>query len=376
MAQENVPDLSKFGVPDKVIGVINSINSPKETAEDETKTDGTAGKLPTSFLGVMSKLNLSELNAVLNVAKEEAGGLVMDARMRSEAEAELGEEGVAGSWQTAADMIRHLDLAELSQKHPEEAKTVAVKVLSVLGMFFGPANLASKIVSAVPPEALAKAQGAGLSVTPSHMASLIAQHQAKKEAERQAGYLEDGAPKEEKRKMILVCGDELLCSYLQKRLSELEPPVRLLRWSEDKWAWRCAKDTLPCPALVVDGGKTAKNGSRLMEVGYETFGVRFGIFGKTAFLEADPKKLQNKADYAEFLSLLAEKNVPAGILRDARMKMNVKTGLKLAFATPLIAKDAVESKKELVRQQLFFGAAWFCEHDLASMLEAEEKEES
>ena len=279
------------------------------------------------------------------------------------------------SWQTAADVVRHFDSSELVKKHPQAAKNTLITVLSM----FPPTLVVAGLCATVPEETLSNILGFSLQATPDHLINMLVTHQANVVAARNAAFAQGDRIEEGKRNLAFVTKDELLYQQL-KKLVEAEDDedevvigtkdgtVRLVRWEEDKWVYRSKTDTVDSKVIVIGDCKGADSGVKLMNVKYDQFGVRYGWIGNCAYVHADLRRIRAKGVYDAFLEELRRMPAPEVIKEDKKLRLNWKTGLKAALATPILAKDLYDDSYAVRRQMYFFGIIHFYYHHLEDFL--------
>lgn len=337
-------------------GVINEISEiPDMGVRDEL----------TSFVKDMKTESVQHVyNAIIN----EAGDLLLDIKNREGLRDSLGvDTRVADSWKTAADVIKHFDSVHIVQKYPQQAKSVLCTVLTAIPV----TSIAGVLLNAVPAETLSKVMGASLTLTPEHLAHMIADHQANVARERTVLYMSDPPPEEGITDLVVVTKDDLLFDQFKKLVQSEDDEsdeiivgvkdgtCRILRWDERKWLYRSRTETLNEKCLVLGDVKGTENGIKLMDVKFEDYGVRYGWLGSCAYVAADRSRLRSKGMYEVFLKDLSELPVPDSIKKTKNFRFNVKTGLKIALATPLIAKDIYDDNVAVTRQMYFYGVMRF-----------------
>lgn len=347
----------------------------------KTKNSIANQKKGDSLVSFVDKMNPEGAHAILNIFEKEAEELKLDFARKEFLKEELHLKDVdMNSWQTAADVIRHFDTSDLWLKHPEDMKAALVDVLSYIP--FPPTVIAGKICSMVPDDVLSKIVGYSLKATPEHLVNMIVSHRANAVATRNAAFAEGDRIVEGKRNLAFVTKDELLYQQLKKFVESdddedeeivigtKDGTVRLIRWEEQKWLYRTKTDTIDTKVLVTDDMKGADSGAKVMDVMFDQYGVRYGWMGNTAYIQADMKKIRAKGVYDAFLKELREMPAPEIIKEDKKLRLNWKTGLKTALATPLMAKDLYDDTVAVKRQMYFFGVIHFYYHGLEEFLES------
>ena len=322
---------------------------------------------------IIGRMKPEGIQTIFGVIAEEAEEFRLDSEKRKTLAREYGMSGTdVSSWQTAADIVKHFDSAELVKKHPQAAKNALIGILSI----FPPTRLAAALTLAIPDDVLSNILGISLKATPDHLVNLLVQHQAQKTAERTAEYdrrelLEDG-----KRVLALVTKDDLLFALAKKLTDarnkeyagEAEDALRLVRWEEGKFEHRYRTDTIGEKVLLVGGTKSAGNAVKVMDVRFEKYGVKYGWIGSCAFLHADLRKIRAKGVYEAFLEELSDLSVPEEIKADRKLRLDLKTGLTGVLVPPLIAKNLYDDTYAVRRQMYFYGIVRFFSGDLESFL--------
>lgn len=330
-----------------------------------------------SLTKMVENMNEEGMQTLFDVFSREAQEFKLDLERRRFLREELQLKDVdLNKWQNAADIIKHLDTSELVLKNPQAAKNTLVSVLSA----FPPTMIVGALCSAIPDETLSGILGFSLKASPDHLVNMLVSHRANVIAARNAAFAEGDRREEGKRNLVFVTKDELLYQQL-KKLVELKDDedetivigtkdgtVRLVRWEEDKWVYRTKTDTVDTKVIVIGDCKGASEGAALMSVAFDQYGVRYGWIGNCAYVHADLRKIRAKGVYDAFLEELKAMPAPEVIKEDKKLRLNWKTGLKAAFATPVLAKDLYNDNYAVKRQMYFFGIIHFYYHHLEAFL--------
>lgn len=330
-----------------------------------------------SLTKMVENMNEEGMQTLFDVFSREAQEFKLDLERRRFLREELQLKDVdLNKWQNAADIIKHLDTSELVLKNPQAAKNTLVSVLSA----FPPTMIVGALCSAIPDETLSGILGFSLKASPDHLVNMLVSHRANVVAARNAAFAEGDRREEGKRNLVFVTKDELLYQQL-KKLVELKDDedetivigtkdgtVRLVRWEEDKWVYRTKTDTVDTKVIVIGDCKGASEGAALMSVAFDQYGVRYGWIGNCAYVHADLRKIRAKGVYDAFLEELKAMPAPEVIKEDKKLRLNWKTGLKAAFATPVLAKDLYDDNYAVKRQMYFFGIIHFYYHHLEAFL--------
>lgn len=262
------------------------------------------------------------------------------------------EHDTVESWRSVSDLVKHFDSAELVKKYPQQARLIMTTVL----MLIPQTSIVSIAGTVLPDDAFAKIQETLHKLTPDHIASVLIEKRVKTLETRQAQYSEPDSVAEGRVGIAVVTGDSLLYETAAKLLHECAPEFQPLRWDEKKYDHRRNAGELGVKALVL-GCKATDRGVQLMDVLFDSYGVKCGVLDETAFVVCDLRRIRAKGLYDEFLKELAALPLPESVKDDKKLRLNWKTGLKAALATPLIAKDIYDDSAEVKRQMLFYGAA-------------------
>ena len=344
----------------------------------DTKTGktGRTAILSDSLTRLVDKMQPEGVQTILGVFAKETQEFKLDLERKKFLKEELHlKDADLNSWQTAADVVRHFDSSELVKKHPQAAKNTLITVLSM----FPPTLVVAGLCATVPEETLSNILGFSLQATPDHLINMLVTHQANVVAARNAAFAQGDRIEEGKRNLAFVTKDELLYQQL-KKLVEAEDDedevvigtkdgtVRLVRWEEEKWVYRSKTDTVDSKVIVIGDCKGADSGVKLMNVKYDQYGVRYGWIGNCAYVHADLRKIRAKGVYDAFLEELRTMPAPEVIKEDKKLRLNWKTGLKAALATPILAKDLYDDSYAVKRQMYFFGVIHFYYHLLEEFL--------
>ncbi len=331
-----------------------------------------------SLTRLVDKMPADGVQTILGVFAKETQEFKLDLERKKFLKEELHLKDVdLNSWQTAADVIRHFDASELAVKHPQAAKNTLIMVLSM----FPPTLIVAGLCAGVPEETLSNILGFSLKATPDHLINMLVTHQANVVAARNAAFAEADRIEDGKRNLAFVTKDELLFQQLKKLvetdddeaevvIGTKDGTVRLVRWEEQKWLYRSRTDTVDTKVLVIGDCKGADSGVKLMNAIYDQYGIRYGWIGNCAYVHADLRKIRAKGVYDAFLKELREMPAPEIIKEDKKLRLNWKTGLKTALATPLMAKDLYDDTVAVKRQMYFFGVIHFYYHGLEEFLES------
>lgn len=343
------------------------------------KAVGKTAHISDSLTKLVDKMNPEDVKTIFGAFVQEAQEFKLN-RERKEFlrdELHLKDEDM-NHWQTAADIVKHFDLSELSTKYPTAAKTTLIAVLSA----FPATWVAAGLCAAVPEETLSKILGFSLKLSPDHLINMLTTHRANVVAARNAAFAEGDRVEPGKRNLAFVTKDELLFQQLRKLVETdddtdeevvvgtKDGTVRIVRWEEAKWVYRNKTDGIDTKVIVIGDCKGADDGIKMMDVRFDQYGVQYGWIGNCAYIHADLRKIRGKGVYDAFLTELNAMPAPEVIKEDKKLRLNWKTGLKTALATPLMAKDLYDDTYAVKRQMYFFGIIHFYYHDLEAFLNA------
>ena len=341
-----------------------------------TGNKGAFAAIGDSLTKLVDKMNPEGVQTILGVFSKETEEFRLDRARRKflREELHLKDEDL-NSWQTAADVVKHFDSSELVRKHPQAAKNTLITVLSM----FPPTLIVAGLCAGVLEETLSSILGFSLQATPDHLINMLVTHQANVVAARNAAFAEGDAREEGKRNLAFVTKDELLFQQLKKLvetgddegevvIGTKDGTVRLIRWKEQKWSYRSKTDTVDTKVIVIGDCKDTASGVQMMDAKFDRYGVRYGWIGNCAYVHADLRKIRAKGVYDAFLAELKEMPAPEVIKEDKKLRLNWKTGLKVALATPILAKDLYDDNYAVKRQMYFFGVIHFYYHHLEEFL--------
>ena len=338
---------------------------------------GEMAAISDSLTKLVDKMQPEGVQTILGVFAKETQEFKLDLDRKKFLKEELHLKDVdLNTWQTAADVVKHFDSSELVRKHPQAAKNTLIAVLSM----FPPTLIVAGLCATVPEETLSNILGFSLQATPDHLVNMLLSHQANVVASRHAAFAEADRIETGKRNLAFVTKDELLYQQLKKLvetdddeseevvIGTKDGTVRLVRWEEDKWVYRSKTDTIDSKVIVIGDCKSADSGVKLMNVRFDQYGIRYGWIGNCAYVHADLRRIRARGVYDAFLKELREMPAPEVIKEDKKLRLNWKTGLKAALATPILAKDLYDDNYAVKRQMYFFGIIHFYYHHLEEFL--------
>ena len=334
-------------------------------------------KNPDELIGIVDRMSPDGVMTLFDVIQNEKNEFILDREKRSILRESLGyDDKTADSWKTAADVLKRFDTSQLVMKYPQQAKNTLITILGI----FPATRIASLFVDRVPEDLLSTILGYSLAASPDHLLHLLVEHQSNMIATRNAGYMLDEPGQAGKRSLAFVTKDDLLFSEMRKLVETNDDEedmivgtrdgsVRIVRWDEKKWRFRRNANATSDKVIVMGDISGAKNDIKLMEPKFERYGVKYGWIGGCAYVDADLRKIRGKYVYDTFLAEFNSLPLPAELKKDKKLRLDVKTGLKAALATPLLAKDLYDDTYAVRRQMLFYGLIMFYYNHLEQFLE-------
>lgn len=333
------------------------------------------------FLEKIKSLDVFELRKIYEAIIQQASEIKLDNEARKRLAQETGVSmDTVLVWQTVADVTKYFDLSLLCEKNPEAAKSILLTTLSIISIYFPPIVFAAGIVKVVPEDVLIKIMELSLKPSPDHLVHLLAEKINEINQRRKNEYKTEETSSDNKNNLIVVCKDDMLYNQIKKLVETdddigdtivgtKDGTINIIRWNEDKFAFRFAVNTINDKMLILGNYKEIEKLKQKADQKLDEYGIRYGQFDNLAYIQADRQVLRNKTDYQKFLSELETMKVPEDVKKDKTFKFNLKTGLKAAFFTPILIKDAYDDNASVIRQQLFYGAFKFYYTELAEFIE-------
>ena len=174
--------------------------------------------------------------------------------------------------------------------------------------------------------------------------------------------------------IIAVYKDELLANQLKKMVETKRDMLGVIPWSEKFWLANKKDGKIDDKILFIGDIKGMEALVPLIDVQYEKYGIKYGWAGKQAVIIADPKGIQEKEVYEEFLGKLNELSVPEIIktnyyidTQEQQTKneffknawLNIKKTFKASFSDYAAVK----------RQMLFYGIIQFYNNHLEQFVQ-------
>ena len=266
---------------------------------------------------VLDKLPKGTLNELVGAMQEQIGSAKLDKEQREELKERLGvDDKVANAWNTAGDVLKMVDTAEMLANRPDLAKKSVDTVLGVVGAIFPVALIGKTLLAEVPEETYSKIIGVLSLGDPVHLARTVtglAGAKTLQNAVELSQYAESLLEKPESydTSLVIIAKDELLAQAM----------AQLIDRTDD------TEDSV----------------------------VGYGWAGNDAYITNDTRLLEKKPAYEAFLKEIEEIDFDRLDKSSARFKMDLVAAAKIAFATPILLKDLYDYQVKVTRQQLIYG---------------------
>ena len=321
---------------------------------------------------VLNKLPKGVFSDLIGAFGEQVGEAKLDKETRETLKEKLGvDDDVAKGWTTAGDVLKVIDTAEIISKHPDVAKKSVNAVLTIVGAFFPVALIGKTFVADLPEETISKVINILALGDPVHLAHTVTDYAGQKtiqNAAEVAQYAENllTQPEKYESSLIIVAKDDLLAQTMAQLIEREDDTEEGVVGTKDRSVYVVvANEKFYQKALTgrIKGQKKLFIGniksSELLRKNsvtrFESFGVSYGWAGGDAYIYADPKALEKKADYEAFLKEIKDIEVDTIDKSNARFKMSLISAAKLAFLTPMLLKDYYDYRVRVTRQQLMYG---------------------
>lgn len=321
---------------------------------------------------VLDKLPKGTINELVGAMQEQIGSAKLDKEAREELKTRLGvDDKVANGWNTAGDVLKMVDTAEMLANNPELAKKSVDTILGVVGAVFPVALVGKILLAEVPEESYGKLIGVLSLADPIHLARTVTGYAGAKtmqNAVELSQYAESLLEKPESydSSLVVVAKDEMLAQAMAQlidRNDDTEDQVVGTRdgsvyviVSDEKFYQKVLAGRVAGQKKIFIGNlKSSENCRKSSVKRYEKFGVSYGWGGTDAYIACDTKALDKKAVYEEFLKEINAIDFDRLDKGNARFQMNIANAAKIAFATPLLLKDVYDYQVRVARQQLIYG---------------------
>ena len=330
----------------------------------------------------MSNGTLQELIGVL---QEQVGNIKLDKEAREELKEKLGvDDKTANGWHTASDVLKMVDTFDMLANHPDVAKKVVDTVLGLLGTIFPVALIGKTLLANVPEGVYAKLMRVLSFTDPVHLANKatgIAGAKALQNAVELSQYAESLLSKPEGYdcSLVIVAKDDLIAQAMAQLIERNDDTEEGVVGTKDGSVYAIVADekfyqkvlagrVAGQKKLFIGNLKSSENLRKSSVKKFEQYGVSYGWAGTDAYITCDTKKLDKKADYEAFLKEIEGIDFDKLDKGNARFKMSIANAAKIAFATPILLKDAYDYQVKVTRQQLIYGIYRLYYDDLGSFL--------
>ena len=321
---------------------------------------------------VLNKLPTGTLNELVGAMQEQIGDAKLDNEARRELKEKLGvDDKVANGWNTAGDVLKMVDTAEMLAKHPELAKRSVDTVLGVVGAFFPVALIGKTLLAEVPEESFSKVINILALADPVHLAHTvtgIAGAKSLQNAVELSQYAESLLVKPDSydSSLVVVAKDELIAQAMAQLIERNDDTDEGVVGTKDGSVYVIVADekfyqkflvgrVAGQKKLFIGNLKISENLRKSSVKRFEKHGVSFGWAGSDAYISCETKKLDKKSDYEAFLKEISEIDFDKLDKGNARFKMSIANAAKIAFATPILLKDVYDYQVKVTRQQLVYG---------------------
>ena len=325
---------------------------------------------------------LSELIAAMNA---QIGDAELDKESRRELKEKLGvDDKSADGWNNVGDVLKMVDVAEMLKNNPDLAKKAVDAIVGVISFKFPAAQVGKTLLAEVPEEVFEKLIGVVAIADPVHLAHVAADNVGKKVFQKAVDAVQDAndilaKPEEYDSTLVIVAKDEFLAqgmAELVERQDDTEEGIVGTKdgsvyviSADEKFYLDYLADRITDQRILFIGDlKSSKELRKTAEKRFDAHGVSYGWTDRDAFICSDIKKLDKKEAYEAFLNEINEIDFDRLDKANARFKMNLVAAAKIAFATPILLKDAYDYHVRVTRQQLIYGIYKMYMQDLDEFL--------
>lgn len=336
---------------------------------------------------VLDKLPKDVFSSLIGAFNDQIGEAKLEKEARDALKEKLGvDEDVAKGWLTAGDVLKVVDTAEIISKHPDVAKKSISVVLTLIGAYYPVALIGSAFVASLPEETIAKVLNILAMGDPVHLAHAATDRAGQKtilNAAETARYAENLLTKPEgyESSLIIVAKDDLLAQTMAKLIEREDDTEEGVVGTKDKAVYVIVANEKfyqkvlmgrlsGQKRLFIGDIKSSETLRKNSVMRFDSYGVSYGWAGSDAYIYADPKPLEKKADYEAFLKEISAIDVEQLDKSNARFKMSLISAAKLAFFTPMLLKDYYDYRVRVSRQQLMYGLYKMYMGDLDKFLKA------
>ena len=317
----------------------------------------------------LNKMSNGTLQELIGVLQEQVGNIKLDKEAREELKEKLGvDDKTANGWNTAGDVLKMVDTFEMLADHPDVAKKVVDTVLGLLGTIFPVALIGKTLLAYVPEGVYAKLMRVLAFTDPVHLAHKAtgaAGAKSLQNAVELSQYAESllSIPEGYDCSLVIVAKDDLIAQAMAQLIERNDDTEEGVVGTKDGSVYAIVADekfyqkvlagrVAGQKKLFIGNLKSSENLRRSSVKKFEQYGVTYGWAGTDAYIACDTKKLDKKADYEAFLKEIEEVDFDKLDKGNARFKMSIANAAKIAFATPILIKDAYDYQVKVTRQQL------------------------
>lgn len=321
---------------------------------------------------VLNKLPKGTLNDLVGAMQEQIGNAKLNNEARAELIEKLGvDDKIANGWNTAGDVLKMVDTAEMLANHPDLAKKGVDTVLGVVGAIFPVALIGKTLLAEVPEETYSKIisiLSLGDPVHVAHTVTGIAGAKTLQDAAELSQYAESLLikPASYDSTLVIVAKDEIIASAMANLIDRNDDTEEGVIGTKDGSVYVIVADekfyqkvlagrVAGEKKLFIGNLKCSESVRKFSVKRFEQHGVSYGWTGNDAYIACDTSILNSKANYEAFLKELGEIDFEKLDKGNARFKMNLINAAKIAFATPILLKDAYDYQVRVTRQQLIYG---------------------
>ena len=321
---------------------------------------------------VLDKLPKGTLNELVGAMQEQIGSAKLDKEQREELKERLGvDDKVANAWNTAGDVLKMVDTAEMLANRPDLAKKSVDTVLGVVGAIFPVALIGKTLLAEVPEETYSKIIGVLSLADPVHLARTVtglAGAKTLQNAVELSQYAESLLEKPESydTSLVIIAKDELLAQAMAQLIDRTDDTEDNVVGTKDGSVYVIVADERFYQKVLMGRLKgqkklfigNIKSSEMLRKSSIKRFaahGVSYGWAGNDAYITNDTRLLEKKPAYEAFLKEIEEIDFDRLDKSSARFKMDLVAAAKIAFATPILLKDLYDYQVKVTRQQLIYG---------------------
>lgn len=334
---------------------------------------------------VLDKLPKGTLNELVGAMNEQIGSAKLNKEAREELKEKLGvDDKIANGWNTAGDVLKMVDTAEMLANRPDLAKKSVDTILGVVGAIFPVALIGKTLLAEVPEETYSKLISILSLADPVHLAHTVTEIAGAKtlqNAVELSQYAESliAKPDTYESALVIVAKDELLAQAMAQLIEREDDTEEGVVGTKDGSVYVIVADekfyqkvlagrVAGWKKLFIGNIKSSENVRKSSVKRFECHGVSYGWAGSDAYITNDTKLLEKKASYEAFLNEINRIDFDRLDKGNARFQMNLTNAAKIAFATPILLKDLYDYQVRVTRQQLIYGIYKMYTEDLDRFL--------